>query len=208
MYVLVWYKATLEGILPWLSLCRILVSRGRKEFASAAIHSRYTSGGTGSYSRSTWQPVWKQICPVYRVCPVYKCPVYRECAVYSKFSYNPESRCWAMLNHIAQTMQRKSWWTLLLHYRSMSRRGHSLYTSFHSTRRALSDKSDLNEINHIIIILRWPISLIHWKGSVILYIHAPVRIHGVTCTTTTSDVVVAYNSSGPCNLMLSGHAND
>ena len=45
--------------------------------------------------------------------------------------------------------------------------------------------------------------------SVILYIHAPVRIYGVTyySTTTTSDAVVAYNTSGPLNLMLSGHAN-
>ena len=55
----------------------------------------------------------------------------------------------------------------------------------------------------------------HWQGkglgkcSVILYIHAPVHIYGVTyySTTTTSDVVVAYNTSGPWNLMLSGHAN-
>ena len=53
-----------------------------------------------------------------------------------------------------------------------------------------------------------------WVGnntgcSVILYIHAPVHIYGVThcSTTTTSDVVVAYNTSGPWNLMLSGHAN-
>ena len=45
--------------------------------------------------------------------------------------------------------------------------------------------------------------------SVILYIHSPVHIYGVTyySTTTTSDVVVAYNTSGPWNLMLSGHAN-
>ena len=45
--------------------------------------------------------------------------------------------------------------------------------------------------------------------SVILYIHAPVHIYGVTyySTTTTSDVVGAYNTSGPWNLMLSGHAN-
>ena len=45
--------------------------------------------------------------------------------------------------------------------------------------------------------------------SVILYIHAPVHIYGVTyySATTTSDVVVAYNTSGPWNLMLSGHAN-
>ena len=45
--------------------------------------------------------------------------------------------------------------------------------------------------------------------SVILYIHAPVHIYGVTyySTTTTSDVVVAYKTSGPWNLMLSGHAN-
>ena len=28
-----------------------------------------------------------------------------------------------------------------------------------------------------------------------------------TVSRTTSDVVVAYNTSGPCNLMLSGHAN-
>ena len=44
---------------------------------------------------------------------------------------------------------------------------------------------------------------------VILYIHAPVHIYGVTycSTTTTLDVVVAYNTSGPWNLMLSGHAN-
>ena len=47
------------------------------------------------------------------------------------------------------------------------------------------------------------------KCSVILFIHAPVHIYGVTyySTTTTSDVVVAYNTSGPWNLMLSGHAN-
>ena len=46
--------------------------------------------------------------------------------------------------------------------------------------------------------------------SVILYIHVPVHIYGVTyySTSTTSDVVVAYNTSGPWNLMLSGHAND
>ena len=45
------------------------------------------------------------------------------------------------------------------------------------------------------------ISVFRGKGlcSVILYIHAPVRIYGVTyySTTTTSDVVVAYNTSGP-----------
>ena len=48
-----------------------------------------------------------------------------------------------------------------------------------------------------------------WRCSVILYIHAPVHIYGVTyySTTTTSDVVVAYNTSEPWNLMLSGHAN-
>ena len=49
----------------------------------------------------------------------------------------------------------------------------------------------------------------HYHCSVILYMHAPVHIYGVTyySTTTTSDVVVAYNTSGPWNLMLSGHAN-
>ena len=55
------------------------------------------------------------------------------------------------------------------------------------------------------------ISVFRGKGqySLILYIHAPVRIYGVTyySTTTTSDVVVVYNNSGPWNLMLSGHAN-
>ena len=45
--------------------------------------------------------------------------------------------------------------------------------------------------------------------SLILYIHAPVRIYGVTyySTTTISDVIVLYNTSGPWNLMLFGHAN-
>ena len=41
------------------------------------------------------------------------------------------------------------------------------------------------------------------------YVHAPVRTYGEIyySTTTTSDVVVVYNTSGPWNLMLSGHAN-
>ena len=46
--------------------------------------------------------------------------------------------------------------------------------------------------------------------NVILYINAPVRIYGATyysTTTAASDVVVAYNTSGPWNLMLSGHAD-
>ena len=45
--------------------------------------------------------------------------------------------------------------------------------------------------------------------SVTVYTHAPVHIYGVTyySITTTSGVVVAYNTSGPWNLMLSGHAN-
>ena len=45
--------------------------------------------------------------------------------------------------------------------------------------------------------------------NVILYINAPVRIYGATyySTATTSDIVVAYNTSGPWNLMLSGHAD-
>ena len=48
-----------------------------------------------------------------------------------------------------------------------------------------------------------------FASCLILYIHAPVHTYGDTyySTTTTSDVVVVYNTSGPWILMLSGHAN-